>query len=140
MQKYFRFSLCHSLHFRWFINKGKGLIFWFSWMNHCTVQCSVLFCFVFSYFSLEEFHQHMVLEYAEKIFVILRYIWPESKSKRCKCVHVEHSEIWVKKTHFLVKNMFLAHVSKLLHFFFLSMRIDNNFLITISDDLTTYLL
>ena len=100
----------------------------------------LLLLFFFCYFSLEEFHQHMVLAYAENIFVILRYIWPpESKSEWCKCVHVEHSEIWVKKCIFWSKNMILARF-KAFTLFFLSMRIDNNFLITISDDLTTYLL
>ena len=57
--------------------------------------------------SLEEFHQHVVLAYVENIFVIFRYIWPpESKLEWCKCVHVERSEIWVKKYIFGSKNMF----------------------------------
>ena len=58
-------------------------------------------------YSLEEFHQHVVLAYAENIFVIFRYIWPpESKSEWCKYVHVERSEIWVKKNAFLIKHVF----------------------------------
>ena len=61
----------------------------------------------FSITSLEKFHQRVVLAYAENIFVIFRYIWPpESKLEWCKCVHVERSEIWVKKYIFWTKNMF----------------------------------
>ena len=89
-------------------------------------------------FSLEEFHQHMVLEYAENIFVIFRYIWPpESKLEWYKCVHVERSEIWVKKYIFWSKNMFQACFEAFKLFPF-SIRIDNNFLIIISCDSTTY--
>ena len=76
-----------------------------------------------------EFHQHMVLAYAENFFVISSYLWPpESKSEWSKCVHVERSEIWVKKCIFWSKT------------FFSMIRIDNNFLIIISGDSTTYLL
>ena len=88
--------------------------------------------------SLEEFHQHMVLAYAENFFVISSYLWPtESKSEWCKCVHVERSEIWVKKCIFWAKSMFLACCEAFTHFS-LSIRIDNNFLIIISGDSTTY--
>ena len=89
--------------------------------------------------GLEKFYQHVVLAYAENIFVMFKYIWPpESKSEWCKCVNVERSEIWVKKCSFWSKNMFLA-CFKAFTLFSLSMRIDNNFLITISGDSTTYL-
>ena len=48
--------------------------------------------------GLVEFHQHVVLAYAENVFIISRYLWPpESKARWCKCVHVERSKIWVKK-------------------------------------------
>ena len=90
--------------------------------------------------SLEEFYQHVVLAYAENFFVITSYLWPpESKSGWCKCVHVERSEIWVKKAIFWSKHMFSAFCEVFTHFS-LSIRIDNNFLIIIAGDSTTYLL
>ena len=82
----------------------------------------------------------MVLAYAENFCVISSYLWPpESKSEWCKCVHVERSEIWVKKCIFWSKNMFLACCKTFTHFS-LSIRIDNNFLIIISCDSTICLL
>ena len=92
--------------------------------------------------SLEEFHQHVVLAYAENFFVISCYLWPpESKPEWCKYVglHVEHSEIWVKNAIFGSKNMVLACCKVYTHFS-LSIRIDKNFLIIIAGDSTTYLL
>ena len=92
------------------------------------------------YFSLEEFHQHVVLAYAENFFVVSSYLWPpEFKSEWCKCVHVERFEIWVKNAIILSKNMFLACCEAFTHFS-LSIRIDNNFLIIIAGDSTTFLL
>ena len=90
--------------------------------------------------SLEEFYQHVVLAYAEIFFVISSYLWPpESKSGWCKCVHVERSEIWVKSAIFWSKNIFSA-CCEVFTQFSLSIRIDNNFLIIIAGDSTTYLL
>ena len=93
-----------------------------------------------NHYSLEEFHQHVVLAYVENFFVISSYLWPpESKSEWCKCVHVERSEIWVKNAIFWSKNMFLACCEAFTNFS-LSIHIDNNFLIIIAGDSTTYLL
>ena len=90
-------------------------------------------------FSPVEFHQHVVMAYAENFFVISSYFWPpESKSEWCKCAHVERSEIWVKKCNFWSKNIFLACCKAFTHFS-LWIHIDNNFLIIISGDSTTHL-
>ena len=69
-------------------------------------------------FSLEEFHQHVVLAYAENIFVIFRYIWPpESKSEWCKCVHVKFCDLG-EKMEFLVKKYVYSMFQSFYVFFF----------------------
>ena len=54
----------------------------------------------------------------QRIFLLFLDIFDllNPKSEWCKCVHVERSEIWVKKCRFWSKNMFLA-CFKLLHLF-----------------------
>ena len=105
-----------------------SLLVWLRPMHHWISRMRYYLSSVPSYFitlfivrqiSLEEFHQHVVLAYAENILVIFRCIWPpESELEWCNCVHVERSEIWVKKYIFWSKTCF-KHVSKLLNFFFL---------------------
>ena len=68
-----------------------------------------------------------------EFFVFSRYFWPpESKSKWCKCVHVERSEIWVKKCNFLFKKYVFSMFRSFYIFFSFLIRIDNNFQIKIS--------
>ena len=110
------------------------------WYFHMRLYCSQRSQEYWSTISLEEFHQHVVLTYAENFSVVSNYFWPpESKSEWCKCVHVERSESWLKNAIFWSKNMFLACCEVFTHFSF-SIRIDNNFLIIIAGDSTTYLL
>ena len=112
------------------------------WAHNIKWEClmSYLSCHVtWISHSLEKFHQHMALGYAEIFFVISRYLWPpESKSELFKCVHVERSEIWAKICSCWSKNTFLTCFEAFTHFS-LSIHIDYNFLIKISgDSLHTY--
>ena len=74
--------------------------------------------------SLVEFHRHVVLAYAENSIVIYRYLWPsESKSAWPKCVHVERSEISVKKCIFGSKNKFLTCFKREFSIFWLKCKV-----------------
>ena len=61
----------------------------------------------FSTNSLEEFHQLVVLVYAENVIVIsfldIFDLLNSNPNDASAYVHVERSEIWVKKMKFLVK-------------------------------------
>ena len=76
--------------------------------SHTNLLCETLL-----YYSPAELPRQMEMRTAWNIFVLSGCIWPaNSESGWCKIVSVEHFEIWVKKSQFLVKNLFFYIFNK----------------------------